>query len=398
MVTKQTEMILDLIKQGKTASQIAQQLNITHQQLYVRLTNLQNKGFLFKRTYYSNGEIGYRGCRNINSFLENSNKCAIITKHDEETIQTLILSDLHFGNELDRLDLLDRVFNFCIKNNIHCILGCGDFIDGTFSRGEQKIADAYSQIEYFIKNYPHDDGIFTFGVGGDHDISTLNHSMQDFNTIINNYRHDIKISSYNNVLVNIKNSGIILHHQVPKGCYMSSDIAPIVFNGHYHNYIIRQQNSKVFVNVPSLSDINESMPSAVLAEFQFQKGFMSQVILKQVIFSDKDNIVNENIISIPNNFETKPIAFENYDAIQVAENENDDILNVDKETYDFSLEEEIMIDEPSNGFESESTQSLSIESKLVIEEQGQNKDDELSLKRAPHVMSQIEKFNQRYHL
>ena len=63
--------------------------------------------------------------------------------------------------------------NYCIKNDIHIILCGGDLIDGSFSKGSQKISDLYQQIDYFIKNYPHDDSILTFGVAGDHDLSAL---------------------------------------------------------------------------------------------------------------------------------------------------------------------------------------------------------------------------------
>ena len=71
----------------------------------------------------------------------------------------LLISDLHFGNELENLKLIDRAYNYCIKNGINIILCGGDFIDGSFSKGSQKITDLYDQIEYFIKNYPQDKNI-----------------------------------------------------------------------------------------------------------------------------------------------------------------------------------------------------------------------------------------------
>lgn len=65
-------------------------------------------------------------------------KEAIITELQENNLKLLVISDLHFGNELERIDLVNRAYNYCIKNNIHIILCTGDIVDGSYSSGVQK--------------------------------------------------------------------------------------------------------------------------------------------------------------------------------------------------------------------------------------------------------------------
>ena len=122
----QTIKLMELIKKGKTCNEICSILNISNKQLFNNLTNLRNKGLYYKQKCYSNGEIIYRPITSLNELknIHNSNN-TIITTHYENLIKCLVISDLHFGNKLERLDLLDRAFNYCIKNNIHIILCCG---------------------------------------------------------------------------------------------------------------------------------------------------------------------------------------------------------------------------------------------------------------------------------
>ena len=54
-----TRKLLDLINQGKTASEISSEMGISNRQLFNRLTMIRNKGFDFDRKYYDTGDIIY---------------------------------------------------------------------------------------------------------------------------------------------------------------------------------------------------------------------------------------------------------------------------------------------------------------------------------------------------
>ena len=297
MMSEQTIKLIELINEGKTCNEICHILNISNKQLYNNLTILQNKGFYYKRKYYSNGAIVYEPIKSIKKINEfyTSNESSIITDSNELELKVLLISDLHYGNEFERNDLVDRAFNYCIKNDIHIIFLCGDMIDGTFSRVEQCISNAYEQIEHFVKDYPFDKNILTFGVCGDHDQSVCMNNGQDIIEILKNYRHDIIISDYNNVLVNIKNDKIQLHHHNKHGKLIKSK-SSIVLYGHCHKYSCEQEKSKILhIYVPSLSDLNfnQPMPTAIQMTLQFDKGYIYDTYLNQIYFGNEDYILNE---------------------------------------------------------------------------------------------------------
>ena len=148
---QRTIELINLLEEGKTCNEICNTLGISNKQLYTYLTNLKNKGFFYNRKYYATGDITYKPlATTINSSTNNEN--TIITSTTQNIFKCLAISDLHFGNLLDRVDLINKVFDFCKQNDIHIIFCCGDLVDGTFTKGIQKIQRYYEQLDYFAKN------------------------------------------------------------------------------------------------------------------------------------------------------------------------------------------------------------------------------------------------------
>ena len=295
--------LLQLLK-TKNNREICEILNISSNQLYDELLKLKNKGILYTRKYYSDGSIRYKNVSTIKNLknykMENDERYkTIITEPYKNSMSFLLISDLHFGNELERIDLIDRAYNYCIKNGINIILCGGDFIDGSFSKSPQKITDLYDQIEYFIKNYPQDKNILTFGVAGDHDFSTLKRASLDIIEICNNRRHDIIIGGYNNAEINIKNDKIHLFHNMLGG-RMHSAQAPIILCGHLHKYMTQQKNNSLYITLPTLSNINQQMPSALELDVSFSKGYISSVVIKHLYFGTQDFVLSESEFNLLN--------------------------------------------------------------------------------------------------
>ncbi len=293
----QTKLILSMLEEGKSCNEMCEVLGITNRQLYTNLTNNRNKGFLFTRDYTSNGDILYK---QTNFIPEEDNQSII--KLDESYIKLLIISDLHFGNEKENLKRVEHIFNYCKKNNIHIIFCCGDFLDGTYSQGIQIIPEFYNQVDYFIRNYPFDKNILTFGVGGDHDLSGITDRGQNFLEAIYNYRHDCIIPSFCNSIVNIKNTNILLHHHNPKAKIPGNVF--INFFGHCHKYDIKiEKNGRIVVKVPSISDINvqsyELLPSALETELFYEKDKLVMMKLGQLYYGNKDYLLNQISYEIP---------------------------------------------------------------------------------------------------
>lgn len=290
--------LLQLIKEGKNNREICEIFNISFNQLYDELLKLKTKGVKYSRKYYSDGSIKYNKITKLKKLNENVNK-TIITDNQEDNIKFLLISDLHFGNEFENLGLIDRAYNYCIKNGINIILCGGDFIDGSFSKSPQKITDLYDQIEYFIKNYPQDKNILTFGVAGDHDFSTLKRASLDIIEICNNRRHDIIIGGYNNAEINIKNDKIHLFHNMLGG-RMHSAQAPIILCGHLHKYMTQQKNNSLYITLPTLSNINQQMPSALELDVSFSKGYISSAVIKHLYFGTQDFVLSESEFNLLN--------------------------------------------------------------------------------------------------
>ena len=209
-----------------------------------------------------------------------------------------MISDLHFGNKLERLDLIDKAYNYCIKNSINIILCCGDLIDGTFTRGEQYITDLYKQLEYFIEKYPFDKNILTFAVGGNHDYSVLEKSSLNIVELCNNYRHDVIIGGYSNTLVNLKNDKILMHHDIENMKLKNfSKEAKIIFQGHFHKFLLEMNNDKVYICVPTLSNIMQIRPSALETTLYFTNGFINNISLKNISFDPSYSILSQTNIN-----------------------------------------------------------------------------------------------------
>ena len=290
--------LLQLIKEGKNNREICEIFNVSFNQLYDELLKLKTKGVKYSRKYYSDGSIKYNKIKKLKKLNENVNK-TIITDNQENNMKFLLISDLHFGNEFENLGLIDRAYNYCIKNGINIILCGGDFIDGSFSKSPQKITDLYDQIEYFIKNYPQDKNILTFGVAGDHDFSTLKRASLDIIEICNNRRHDIIIGGYNNAEINIKNDKIHLFHNILGG-RMHSAQAPIILCGHLHKYMTQQKNNSLYITLPTLSNINQQMPSALELDVSFSKGYISSAVIKHLYFGTQDFVLSESEFNLLN--------------------------------------------------------------------------------------------------
>ena len=290
--------LLQLIKEGKNNREICEIFNISFNQLYDELLKLKTKGVKYSRKYYSDGSIKYNKISSLKKLKENMNK-TIITDNKENNMKFLLISDLHFGNEFENLGLIDRAYNYCIKNGINIILCGGDFIDGSFSRTTQKITDLYEQIEYFIKNYPQDKTILTFGVAGDHDFSTLKRASLDIIEICNNRRHDIIIGGYNNAEINIKNDKIHLFHNILGGKMYPTE-APIILLGHKHKYLTKMKGNSLQITLPTLSNINQQMPSALELDVSFSKGYMSSAVIKHLYFGTQDFVLSESEFNLLN--------------------------------------------------------------------------------------------------
>ena len=86
------KQLITLIQEGKTLNQIANNLKLSHKQIYMRLRNLRLQGFDYIREYFYDGNIRYSPI-NLN---DNTNKeISLITKSTDQQITIMLISDIH---------------------------------------------------------------------------------------------------------------------------------------------------------------------------------------------------------------------------------------------------------------------------------------------------------------
>lgn len=282
-----TQRILELIQNNLTINEISEILGLSHKQLYHYLVMLNNMGYGLVRKYYYDGNIKY----NLNQEFDTNDEISIITPHDLNRIEFLVISDIHLSSSKERLDLIDRVYNYCIVNNIHLTLIAGDIIDGFVGHLPRKFNTAREQIEYCIKTYPFDKNILNFLVLGNHDYSTLVFEGQDLGKALCNRRHDIVVTGYGEGKIHIKNDFILLRHplkfvKTPTEIYTRK----LIIKGHTHRFKIWTDYDNSIIYAPTLSDINNEgiLPGAIHMKLNLLNGYIQKCYLTNLTyFNDK---------------------------------------------------------------------------------------------------------------
>lgn len=318
-MNESTLKLIELLKQEKTANEIAQELNISNKQLFKRLFRLKTMGFNVKKKYYYSGDIGYSLYNDVP--LQPLNSVDIITSPEEQEFEAIVISDLHIGSTDERLDLLNRIYDYCVKNNIHTIFNAGDIIDGMFGHGDKLHDNIFDQIEYAIKKYPFDKNILNYAVLGNHDFDSLLKGGKDLALVLQKYRHDIVPIGYATAEVNIKNDKIVLRHpiEVAKNEPAKQYSRVVMFKGHYHRMeILHASGDNCIVKVPALSNIHFMddylVPSALKIKLNFNNGIITNIIIEQLLVESKIFAINSAKIDL-----TKGKKINNNDEVQLEE-------------------------------------------------------------------------------
>lgn len=331
-----TKRLLELIQQEKTVNEIAHELQLSNKQIYNILTVLEHKGIGMDRKYFSNGDILYLPQKMIDIKEPIFPKeHALITPLEETELQAVVLSDLHLASVNDRVDLLDKVYEYCAKNNIHLIFHCGDMIDGNIG-GPKKFNRMMDQIDYFLKVYPFDDHILNVTILGNHDYSALQKEGINLDKVIYSYRHDILSLGYRLGKLNIKNDFILFAHTV-------NDIQSlelnhflnqkrIILEGHHHFMLVQEKGNSLTVQVPAMVQMRPSLqtpPSFLKMTLRFmgKTGYIHTGIFEQMLLEPE--IVRINQLNC-NLYQGKPT--------QICEVENIEIRNKKKVKVKTGLE------------------------------------------------------------
>ena len=292
-MTDINKQLLFLINQDKPINEISNLLHLSHKQIYNRLKNLRMHGFEFNRKYFYTGDIKYQ---QILSPKDKDDSISLITSSTDQIINIMLISDIHLGSKYERLDLLDQIYNYCIKKNIHIIINAGDLIDGKTFGNDKKISSTEDQINYLIKKYPFDKNIINFICLGNHDFDALQNNGQDLNTILYNFRHDLISIGYGFWSINIKNEKIYVRHLIPNLKVEKAPSGSLVLHGHSHK-ATTTLNQNCLIHIPTLCDLsienNYSSPGATIMSIEFDRGYFKTIYLEQLILNNGIYTVNQ---------------------------------------------------------------------------------------------------------
>lgn len=279
--------IVDLIKQGKSNIEICQKLNLSKDTFRDILLNLKNKGLEYDKRYLINGGTLYTPNKEQNGKNVSSGVTLLLKNKDE--LNALLISDLHLGTKEERLDLLNLLYDYAMKNGIHLIINGGDLINGLTSERKNICRTHLEQCEYFIENHPFDINILNICVLGNHDVKGLRKDGVNFARILENYRTDFAIAGIENGHILVKNDFINMYHPLSCDCN-NTPMKKVVLVGHSHQYKVKIINDNVLIYIPALSNYVPAskgiIPSFLKMKMGFNTGYISYIDLENLTFLD----------------------------------------------------------------------------------------------------------------
>ncbi len=279
--------IVDLIKQGKSNIEICQKLNLSKDTFRDILLNLKNKGLEYDKRYLINGGTLYTPNKEQNGKNVSSGVTLLLKNKDE--LIALLISDLHLGTKEERLDLLNLLYDYAMKNGIHLIINGGDLINGLTSERKNICRTHLEQCEYFIENHPFDINILNICVLGNHDVKGLRKDGVNFARILENYRTDFAIAGIENGHILVKNDFINMYHPLSCDCN-NTPMKKVVLVGHSHQYKVKIINDNVLIYIPALSNYVPAskgiIPSFLKMKIGFNTGYISYIDLENLTFFD----------------------------------------------------------------------------------------------------------------
>jgi len=263
-MTEMNSKVLQLLYQNKSLKEISSILNLTENQLFIRIKQLINYGYNIAATYHYNSDIYYNVKKD--NMLKNK-KFSLEMPNDVNTFKCLVISDLHIGLESADIKLADKVYNYAIKNGINIIIICGDIIEGDYTTYKKVISDFYGQIVYFLDKYPYDRNITNIILLGNHDRHSLINDGFDIAKCISNSRYDLVPIGYGNGKIRIKNDNLLLYHKLYK------DFKPVIEPGNKillsgHGHMMKTKVRDIlWLGAPALSYKSNDNTKAILPGF-----------------------------------------------------------------------------------------------------------------------------------
>lgn len=288
-------IIIEYIKDNRNLKEICAHLSMSEKQLYIRIKQLINSGYMIEPSYSYDSNIYFDLKKD--DYIKQENKVRIAMTKDNNLFRCLVISDLHIGSIESDIKLVDLVYEYATKNGINNILICGDVIEGDYTSSHTSLKEVDAQVEYFVKKYPYDNNINNFMILGNHDHHSLKYDGYNIAKFIKNNRYDIIPIGYGQGSVNIKKDNIVLFHKLYDGFKLDINTEKIVLSGHSH--MMKTKLRDIFwIGIPTLSyksndKTKEVIPGFVDLSIDMEKDRFEYAEAKHMIINPKVIQVSE---------------------------------------------------------------------------------------------------------
>ena len=251
-MVEKNRRILELINKGNSIQEIRSKLNISNSELSTRLNTLKRSGYKFIKNYVSDGKIFYYPDTDFDVSIE-PYRTNIIMK--DSNFHFIAIADTHFGHVNDSMEMIEKLYDYMIKNRINSLVIAGDFIEGDYTPYNYlRNKSVPRQLDYVIKNYPYDDSIVNHILLGNHDQHSLITDGLDISEVLSAKRYDFDVLGYGLHSLKVRDSFINIKHQLKRGECIQMPKAVLSLTGHSHSSKMRIARN-VFLHLPTCSNV-----------------------------------------------------------------------------------------------------------------------------------------------
>lgn len=194
-----------------------------------------------------------------------------------------LISDTHLCSNAERLDIVNHAYDVFQQRHITTVLHAGDWLDGNgVYRGHEnnlKVTGDMAQAKYLISKYPRKPGMTTYGISGNHDLSTYLKTGNDMmSLVVNGFRYegrdiagrdDLKyLGHYAHRIILPQQVTVELLHPLGSNPYsksykqqrrsenMDRNTRPdLQVSGHFHDFNFLWAGGTYFLAMPKLNEL-----------------------------------------------------------------------------------------------------------------------------------------------
>lgn len=138
--------------------------------------------------------------------IENSNE-----------FKALLISDTRFGSKYQQLSRVNDAYEQAYKNGYRHVIHLGDITEGLYSMKSPYYQTLFAntteeQVDYVVEHYPYIEGMTTYFITGDQDITHTAANGIDIGRAISRNREDMVYLGNMRCSLNVRNTKILVQH------------------------------------------------------------------------------------------------------------------------------------------------------------------------------------------